>query len=46
MPSGHEDKLLSPVRSEKAPGLPAGVKRPLDYPQTGSGRWGQLPVGV
>ena len=36
MPSGHEDKLLSP----------SGVKRPLDYLQTGSGRWGQLPVGV
>ena len=36
MPSGHEDKLLSL----------SGVIRPLDYPQTGSGRWGQLPVGV
>jgi hypothetical protein len=35
MPLGHEDKLLSPSRV-KALGLPG----------TGSGRWGQLPVGV
>ena len=35
-PPRHEDKLLSP----------SGVKSPVDYSVTGSGGWGQLPVGV